>query len=61
MKNKSLIAVIFILIAIVALAAAVYPALADKAAEGTTAGQGSISDTVQYQKYTDVRLFDNTG
>ena len=61
MKNKSLIAVIFVLVAIVALAAAVYPTLADKAAEGTTAGQGSLSDTVQYQKYTDVRLFDNTG
>lgn len=61
MKNKSLIATIFVLVAIVALAAAVYPTLADKAAETTTAEQGSISDTVQYQKYTDVRLFDDTG
>lgn len=61
MKNKSLIAVIFVLVAIVALAAAVYPTLADKATETTTAQQGSVSDTVQYQKYADVRLFDNKG
>ncbi len=61
MKNKSLIVTIFVLVAIIALAAAVYPTLADKATESTTAEQGSSSDTVPYQKYTDIRLFDNTG
>lgn len=61
MKNKSLIAVIFVLVAVIALAAAVYPSLADKAAETTTAEQGSISDTVQYQKYKDVKIYDNKG
>lgn len=61
MKNKSLIATIFVLVAIIALAAAVYPSLADKATEATTAEQGSISDTVQYQKYKDVKIYDKKG
>ena len=61
MKNKSLIVTIFVLVAIIALAAAVYPSLADKATETTTAEQGSISDTVQYQKYKDVKIYDKEG
>ncbi len=61
MKNKSLIAVIFVLVAVIALAVALYPSLADKAAQTTTAEQGSISDTVQYQKYKDVKIYDNKG
>lgn len=68
MKNKSLIAVIFILVAVVALALTVYPTLAEKATETTTEAetqasseQVSISDTVQYQKYTDIRIFDKNG
>ena len=61
MKNKSLIATVFVLVAVIALAAAVYPSLAEKAVETTTAEQVSIADTVQYQKYTDVRIFDKNG
>lgn len=61
MKNKSLIVTIFVLVAIIALAAAVYPSLADKATETTTAEQGSISDTVQYQKYKDIKIFGRDG
>ncbi len=61
MKNKSLIVTIFVLVAIIALAAAVYPSLSDKATETTTTEQGSISDTVQYQKYKDIKIFDKDG
>ncbi len=61
MKNKSLIIIIAVLVAVIAIAAAVYPSLADKAEQTTSAEQGSASDTLQYQKYKDVRIFDNTG
>ena len=61
MKNKSLIVTVFVLVAVIALAAAVYPSLAEKAVEATTAEQTSIADTVQYKKYTDIRIFDKNG
>ena len=61
MKNKSLIATIFVLVAIIALAAAVYPSLAKKATENTTTEQVSISDTIQYQRYRDIEIFDKDG
>ena len=61
MKNKSLIVTIFVLVAVIALAVAVYPSLAEKAVEATTAEQTSIADTVQYKKYTDIRIFDKNG
>lgn len=67
MKNKSLIIVAVLFVIILAAAVIIYPSLAEKASEETTSaeiGSGEntdISDTVQYQKYKDIKLFDNEG
>lgn len=68
MKHKSLILVAVLFIAILAVAVGLYPTLAEKAteettapAENTTGGNTDISDTVQYQKYKDIKLFDKDG
>lgn len=60
MKNKSLIVTIFVLVAIIALAAAVYPTLADKAEQPPTETENTTS-AVQYQQYADIKIFDKDG
>ncbi len=64
MKNKSLIAVAVIFIIILAVAAGIYPTLAEKAAEAestTLTGEDSPSATVNYPRYADIRIFDKDG
>ncbi len=65
MKNKTLIITAAALIAVIAIAAFVYPELAKKAndnIESTTASAAeNNSDTVQYTKYSDIQIFDKNG
>lgn len=62
MKNKSLIIVIVAFILILGAALVLYPELSEKATEETTVSEShSLSDTVQYQKYKDIKLFDKNG
>lgn len=60
MKNKSLIITVVLLIVIIAAAALIYPSLSEKALEeNTTVNENhSTADTLQYQKYKDIKLFD---
>ncbi len=63
MKNKSLIIISAVFVLILGVALLLYPKLSEKAAEAeaTTKENTSISDTVQYQKYKDIRIFDRNG
>ena len=63
MKNKSLIIISAVFVLILGVALLLYPKLSEKAAEAeaTTKENTSISDTVQYQKYKDIKIFDRNG
>ncbi len=63
MKNKSLIIVSAVFVLILGIALLLYPKLSEKATqpEATTKENTSISDTVQYQKYKDIKIFDKDG
>lgn len=63
MKNKSLILVGVIFVLILGVALILYPSLSEKAIESTTnpTENQSISDTVQYKKYSDIKIYDKDG
>lgn len=64
MKNKSLIIIITALVAVIAVAAAVYPSLAEKATDSleTTVSQNSDkTDEAVYPQVQDIKLFDKEG
>ena len=63
MKSKSLIIVILAFVLILGTALVLYPKLSEKAyEESTTINESqSYSDTIQYQKYKDIKIFDKNG
>lgn len=63
MKNKSLIITGILFVLILGIALLLYPTLSEKAAEAetTTEQNVTLSDTVQYQKYKDIKIFDKDG
>lgn len=63
MKNKSLTITGILFVLVLGIALLLYPTLSEKAAEAetTTEQNVTLSDTVQYQKYKDIKIFDKDG
>ncbi|MBR3767857.1 MAG: TlpA family protein disulfide reductase [Clostridia bacterium] len=60
MKNKSLIIIAIIFVAVIALAAIIYPSLSEKATEAleTTTNAQNSEATAQYPAAQDIKIFD---